>query len=339
MKYARLFGLLCLVGFLLSGCGAAAAPTVETTMEAPEGGWTLGAFEACLNEQTEQTIEQFQQNYEIARALLAAGILPEGEMQTFLPGNPDPKAERIDPSTGFYRVGLDSDIFGVSQFFILPEGQRKMTANEYLQLAQAADLSGDEIIREENSWLPLQNRTSNFSRPLTGKEQFWLMFQANEEIHGAGGGNIQPDVPIMVYTGCGQTPEALGSFTLYPAQEMSDYAIRNAGFHYYRGLPEEERQKLIPGTSEIDWKTALAEAKKAVEEWADQAGNTRKVYTRFEDGTWFAALCYEDDSSFLVELDGADGALLAIRQMPDGFCDYDFPWEDQTAPEGISLFP
>lgn len=341
MKYAKFFGGLCLVCFLLSGCDAAGLHTAESTgaIEVPSGGWTLGAFEVCLNEQSEQTIEQFQQNYEIAQALLAAGTLPEGEMQTFLPGNPDPNAERIDPSTGFYRIVLDPDVFGVSQFFIVPEGQRKMTADEYLQLAQAADLPGEELVKSENIWMPLQNRTSSSSRPLTGKEQFWLMFQANEEIHNVGGGMIQPDVPILVYTGCGQTPGALGSFTIYPVEEMSDYAIRSAGFNYCRSLPEEERKELIPSAGEIDWKTALAEAKQAAAEQADQSGVTRKAYTRFENGIWIAALCYEDDSSYLVELNAEDGALLTLRKMPDGFCDYDFPWENQTAPEGIPLFP
>ncbi len=341
MKCAKFFGAFCLIAFLLSGCSAAEPDTSESTeaVKAPSGGWTTNTFDARLKEQETQTIGQFQKNYEIARALLAAGVLPEGEIQTFCPGSPDPKAQQIDPSTGFYRVVLDPVYFGVSQFFIIPEGQRKMTANEYLQLAQAAGLPGEALVKEENSWLPLQGRASNFSRPLTKKEQFWLVFQANEELHGTGGGRIQPDVPIMVYTGCGQTPDALGSFTLYPTGEMSDYAIRYAGFHYYRGLPEEEREKLVPSADEIDWKTALAEAKNAVVERTDQVGNARKFYTRYESGVWIAALCYEDSSSFLVELDAADGALLSILQMPDGFCDYDVPWEKQTVPEGISLFP
>lgn len=339
MKYAKFFGALCLIACLLFGCAAVGETTAESATAVPNGGWTLDTFEEYLAGQSVKTLDQFQENYQIARTLLASGTLPEGQMQTFIPNNPDPKADRIDPSTGFYRVKLDPEIYGVSQFFILPEGQRKMTANEYLQLAQTAILPGNELVREENSWIPLQNRTTNTSRPLTEKEQFWLLFQANTFMHDVGTGHIQPDVPIVVYTGCGQTPDEMGSFTFYPTKEMSDYAIQSAGFQFFRSLPEEDRKNLRPNGNEIDWKAALAKAKETIAEKTTQPGDTRKFYTRYENSTWTVALCYEDDGSYLVELDAVDGTLLTLQRMPDGFCDYDFLWEENKVPDGTMFFP
>ena len=154
--------LLLILAFLLTGCKADTA---------------LSAFESELQAQDPLTLEVFQENYETARSLLASGVRPSQNMPVFDPA----EASGID-ADGFYAIQLDEEVYGVSMFYVIPAGLRAMTAEEYLALAQLADMPAGEIVRPGNSWISLQGQQSTTSRSLSAKERFWIYFQGYDHI-------------------------------------------------------------------------------------------------------------------------------------------------------------
>lgn len=318
---------LLLAVLMLTGCGKEKPPA------------NLAEFEEKLTGQEEMSLELFRQNCEAARSLLKAGVLPEGELCAYDPfgdagQRPEGFAEAI--RSGFYMVELDPEVFGISQFFVIPAGQRAMTAEEYLQLAQASKLPAGELAKEENSWIPLQNRQGNTSRELSEREKFWLPFQLNEVFRQRKNNRYQQDIPVGIYVGCG---DALETLILYPTGEMDEAALQEAGLMYYRTLPEERRSLMKPRETEMDWPKAVAAAAEAVAAQTGITDSPAKDYVQYQGketgtGSWTAALLYEDGASFLIELDSGDGTIRSLKQLPDNFLDIAREWgPKETAPE------
>lgn len=328
MKKFLQISLILIVALVLSGCS-----NREKVLTKEE-------FERVIASQKEPSLKDFQNNYDTAKSLLGNGVLPIGEMPLY-----DPFAQRNDAVNqgimdGFYAVSLDEEIFGVSRFYILPLGLRPMTANEYLLLAQASDLSAKEMIQTDNSWLVLQERQSNANRSLTRREQFWLDFQANEVFRQREDDKFQKDIPLGIYVGYGEQRE---NFVLYPAGEMNGKALQEAGMIMYRYLiSESERSLWVPTSKEIQWKQAVA---KAVEAVAAQDGlheRPERDYVQYHatesddgsrTGSWTVALYYADGQCFFVKLNSADGDVLSLEQLPDNFLDLSRTWSpDETIP-------
>lgn len=320
--------------------------TASSAMIAQSDKLTLEAFDNELSKQEYLSLEQFQRNYETALGLLNVGVLPESKMNVYDPDGRNAADGGTAISDGFYTVSLDPTIYGVSRFFVIPAGLRDMTSEEYLELAQAAGMPSNELIKEENSWISLQGERGSSNRPLNQKEQFWMKFQAYEYFRSMGESRTQPDVPITVYVGCG---DAMRTFTIYPAEEMSAYALQVTAVKQYRYLAKDERALWFPTEEELAWKDAVSVAKISICEYAKQENTPVKDYVQYScgglidgelrNGLWSVALYYEGGDSYLVDLDSATGEIITIRRMPDGFFDYSYVWEDEeTVPEGEIVF-
>lgn len=303
---------------------------------------SMSEFQADLTEQGELTVEIFLKNFENAQNLFQTGVLPEAEMHSYLPLSSRNSPEQWNEDTiqavrdGFYIVSLDPDFFGSSQFFVLPAGQRSMTAEEYLQLAQATDLPSKELIKERNSWIPLQDERSNSNRPLSEREEFWLKYQANEVLRRRGDCSYHPDNPFGIYVG---GEGVMKDFMFYPAQEMTEYQLQEAGRLLYKSLPEEERALWLPTAEELSWKSAVDSAIEAVSSFSNRADNQAdklaKDYVQYigettgdgsRIGQWLIALYYENGDSFLVKLDSVGALPPTVEELPNGFLDITRTW-------------
>lgn len=135
---------------------------------------------------------------------------------------------------------------------------------------------------------------------------------------------------MALNAGCGDMREV---FVIYPAQDMSEYALQLVALHEYRKLPEQEQELWHPTQQELTWQKAVAAAKEAMGEHTDRQDDPIKDYVRYDsgrvtasdeqNGAWLVALLYENGESYLVELNSMTGETISIRQMPDGLYDYD----------------
>lgn len=340
MKRLRLWFVL-LIAMILTACQT--QPEPENTEPLPQ---SLAEYETYLSGQTDVSLDDFQRNYDIARDLLEAGILPESTINVYDPDSLDPGQDRSFVLDGFYAVSLDPEYFDLSVFFILPEGQRRMTAEEYLQLAQAAEQAEVELEIGKNAWIALQEDQSDSTRPLSAKERFWLDFQTYEWFRQRTEGYLQPDAPVFVYVGCAQEREG---FVIYPARDMSEYALQLIALHEYHKLPENEQELWHPTEQELTWQNAVAAAKEAMRTHTDRQDNPTENYVRHDsgritdseerNGAWLVALLYENGESYLVELNSTTGEVTSIRRMPDGLYNYAHIWEfGDRIPQGDVIY-
>lgn len=292
----------------------------------------LSSFSAALEEQEEMTLERFQENYGRARELLSSGVAPKGSLPIY-----DPASGAMDPAgdlakTGLYAVRLDAEVYGISAFYVIPAGERPMTAEEYLELAQASGLTADEIVRPENAWLSLRDpgaRSAN--RPLTQKEDFWKMYAYYETIRP--GEAARPALPVTVYVG-GAAPQA---FFLCPASEMDEAALQGYAVALYQSLPPEVQALWQWTETELPLEEALLAARAAMAEHGGRSDEPVKDYAWYNERVktiggmaktnyWLVALYYADGGSYCVNLDASTGEIYLITKLPEETFRYETPW-------------
>ena len=298
---------LCL---LLSGCGAKVTDAAS--------------FQKELDSQAELTLERFTENYETACDLYSKGVRPEKEMPVYVPSEPTFGTEdRSWLESGLYYVELNEELWAVPRFFVIPAGERSLSAEEYLELAQASEgLPAEELLKEGRSWCPLAERENGLAnRALTEREERWLPMELSEFLRGNSPKEAPADAAVAVPVG-----EDRETLLLYPAREMSGEALQAVAHWNFRLLSGEEQQNCVPDDT-ADYETAVLTASAAVrEQTGDRYGVPAESYCVFDrageplEGSgslwhWQIGLCYEGDVSYRVYLDAADGVALLVEEM------------------------
>lgn len=318
-RYLAGIAVLLLLSMLLAGCG---------------NNKLLDEFTDKLIAQESVGMEEFLANYAQAQELLASGVKPKGSLPVY-----DPASGNLDPAddlaqSGLYAVKLDPGTYGTFNFFVIPAGERPMTAEEYLELAQMSGLAGPELVMAKNSWLSFQDqstpsiRSMYENRILSQKERFWQMFQYYETVRNGEAEQLVPPVTVYVDT---TEPHP---FFLLPTSDMDEASLRGYIAAYIQSAPEEAQARLRPTEEDISWEEAVTAAKAAVAEYAGRADEPARDYVAYHagasvfgmgPGSWEVALCYADGRCFSVQVMGT-GEVRMVNQMENGIYDFDNPW-------------
>lgn len=323
----------------LAGCRASgpdpAETTVPVTTEAIREDSRLTDFAQRLRSQGAASLEEFCANYEEARGLYLDGFRPAAAVPVY-----DPTQEESAPGD-FYWVSLDPGVYGVSKFFVLPAGERALTAEEYLELVEAAEaITAQDLVLADHSWLSTQSGRENplASRLLYRSESFWLsyllgMYYQGQELPAESRTVSALYLPLPV-------EDAV--YTLLPTDHMTPRGLLEYGLHSLEQAPESRRAKYIP-PEDTDYETLRSAAAQAVLEHTDLTEAPTAVYYSFTDTTspgsdarsysWTVGLLYSDGASYTVRLDGPDRALMTIERLPDGALDLTGSWYDLDAPQ------
>ena len=309
-------------------------PTRPAVTEAAEDS-RLADFDGRLKDQGVATLEEFRANYEEALALYQAGLRPQGAMPSYAP------SQGQTAPGDFYFASLDPDTYGVSKFFVLPAGERALTAEEYLELVEASGQMGaSDLVLPENSWLSTQEgREEPFaSRGLCRSESFWLsyilgMYHAGQTLP------AEERTVAALYL---PLPVEHAVFTLYPTDHLSPQGLLADGMSRLERASGSAQAKYIPPEN-TDYEALQSAAILAMREHANITEDPAAVYFAFTDTTspsaetrsysWTVGLLYSGGASYTVRLDGPELTLMTIEQLPDGALDISGDWEAMDEPQ------
>lgn len=334
--------VFCLAGCLNNQNDSISSPSEPGPTENP----LVSEFEETIQAQETLTLDDFIANYEKARELVASGIVPNNPMPIFEAENIQQDYASVIAANGLYAVDLDPSIFGSSTFYVIPAGLRPMTADEYLALAQHANVAADVLVQKQNSWITLQADLGTANRIFSAKERFWMYFQFYDKLLDREQLPAQPDAPISIPVGCGSD---VSDYTLYPTADMSSYALQIAVEMICCRMPSEQQAVLLPSENELSWEAAVDAAITAMAAHADRTEMPERNYVHYsgrmpmagdqQSGIWNVALYYSDGSSYQVNIDSTSGEINNIYQIPDGTLDYATQWnDDQAFPDGTIIY-
>lgn len=236
-RIAALLPALVLCVAALAGCQKPAPGPKEAAADS-----RLFDFDQRLVILGAASLEEFCANYEEALDLYAQGLRPTGAMPTG-----DPAGE--DPAPGdFYCALLDPDTYGVSRFYVLPVGERSLTAEEYLELVEASGaMTAQDLVLPENSWFSTQTTWLDAcipyaSRTLYGDEAFWLpyllgMYYQNQAFPAEDRTMSALYLPLPVENAV---------YTVYPVDPLTPQGVLADGLHALFLLPEDRQASYIP---------------------------------------------------------------------------------------------
>ncbi len=356
-RAAALVLALALSAGVLSGCRTTEPgppePTVPASATAPEEVSTFSETAAIPTEDLSQdprllefdqrltvlgavSPEEFCANHEEALALYQAGLRPESTMAAY-----DPLSDEAVPGD-FYYASLDPDTYGVAQFFALPAGERSLTAEEYLELVEAAgQMPAADLALPGNSWFSAQESREDAcipyaSRRLYGDEEGWLpyllgMYYQGQELPAEGRTLAPLYLPL---------PSAEAVYTLYPTDPMTPNGLLADGLYALSRLPEarQDRYRLPEGT---DFEAIQSAAVQALRNHMGLTEDPVAVYCACPDVSsppfdspdfvWDVGLLYPRGASYLVGLKPQDLSLAFITPLEDRALDWDRPWEGPDA--------
>lgn len=287
-RTAILFLVLALSAVVFCGCQPTKPALTENTepltepsprpavTEATEDG-RLSDFDNRLKAQGTTTLEGFCANYEEALTLYQAGLRPTGAMPSYAP------SQGQTAPGDFYFASLDPDTYGVTKFFVLPAGERALTAEEYLELVEASrQMEGSDLVLPENSWLSTQADRADplASRLLYRSETFWLSYLLGMHY----GRQKLPDEERTIFALYLPLPVEDAVFTLYPTGHMSPRGLLDSGLHSLEQAPESRQAKYIP-PEDTDYEALRSAAETAVSEHTDVTEEPTAVYFSFTDTT------------------------------------------------------
>lgn len=342
IRLTALVLVVCLLGCTDGHTSSKTEPTTPTSGESSP----VSEFEAALQAQSSLTLDDFLTNYERACALVGEGIVPDQPMTVFDAETVQQDHASVVAANGLYAVKLDPKIFGTSTFYVIPAGLRPMTADEYLALAQYANISADVLVQKENSWIRLQTGSGTANRIFSAKERFWMYYQYYDKLLDREQLPVQPDAPISIPVGCGSD---VSDYTLYPTADMSAYALQTAVEMLCSRMPSEQQAVLLPSINELSWEAAVDAAIMAMANHADHTEMPARNYVQYsghmpmagtrQSGVWNIALYYSDGSSYQINIDSISGEINNIYQMPGGALDYATQWnDDQTFYDGTIIY-
>lgn len=283
----------------------------------------LADFDQRLSVLGATSSEEFCANYQEALALYEAGLRPEAAMPTY-----DPTGVQPDPGD-FYRAKLDPDVYGVSQFFVLPVGERSLTVEEYLELVEASGvMAAQDLILPENSWFSTQESRieaciPSSSRSLYPSERFWLpyllgMHYQDQELPAED--NAAPALYLPL-------PAEGGSYTVYPSGHLSPQGVLADGLHALSLLPTERQASYIP-PADTDFEAIKSAAIQALRDHMGLSADPISVYCACPDAgsppfdspdfVWDVGLLYSRGASYLVGLKPQDLSLAYIMPLSGG---------------------
>lgn len=273
-----------------------------------------------------------------ARYRQAKQRLAEGE-KTSQPVPQDPK------ETGFAVVSLDERVYGISQYAFLPLGERSLTEEEFLQLAQAM-----EGVPEWGILTPKYCRTglmegngtaaAGQNRELTREEK--LRYGALRPLYLYEGKRAEErtgqEAPLCVELSGEESGEI---YRILPAASMTDEQLLRYLETEFREVPPEMYQPLV---GEVSYQELPAVIEAAVTRYKLGDGTTPDyraelitsgTETRNTDREyWGIELCFPEGDQYTLCLYAADGNLTSwIRWPPGYFDDPDFSGIRQL-PEG-----
>ena len=337
---AALFLTLAFLVLALAGCRASNPNPTETTATqspttAPAEDTRLADFSQRLTVQGVASFDEFCANYQEALDLYRDGIRPSSPMPSYVP-------EQGETAPGDFYVALVSpDTYGVARFYVLPAGERGLTAEEYLELVEAAEsMAVQDLILPENSWFSTQSGREDplSSRILYKSETFWLSYLLGIHYQGQ-------ELPTETETASAlylPLPVENAVYTLFPTGHMTPHGLLEYGLHSLEQAPESRRAKYIP-PEDTDYDALRSTAETAVLEHTDVTEEPAAVYFSFTDTTspsadtrsysWTVGLLYSDGASYTVRLDGPDRTLTTIEQLSDGALDLNGNWYDLDGPQ------
>ena len=250
----------------------------------------------------------------LALALYQAGLRPEGTMAAY-----DPLSDEAVPGD-FYYASLDPDTYGVAQFFALPAGERSLTAEEYLELVEAAgQMPAADLALPENSWLSTQEGREEplASRDLYRSESFWLsyilgMYHAGQTLPAEERTISALYLPLPVENAV---------YTLYPTDPMTPRGLLADGLYALSRLPEarQDRYRLPEGT---DFEPIQSAAVQALRDHMGLTEDPAAVYCACPDAAspdydspdfvWQVGLLYPRGACYSVGLKPQDLSLAFI---------------------------
>lgn len=337
---AALFLTLAFLVLALAGCRASNPDPTETTATrspttAPAEDTRLADFSQRLTVQGVASFDAFCANYQEALALYQAGLRPQSAMPSYAP------SQGQTAPGDFYFASLDPDTYGVSKFFVLPAGERSLTAEEYLELAEASgQMAAADLVLPENSWLSTQEGREEplASRGLYRSESFWLsyilgMYHAGQTLPAEERTISALYLPLPVENAV---------YTLFPTGHMPPHGLLEYGLHSLELAPEFRRAKYIPPEN-TNYDALRSAAILALQEHADITGDPAAAYFSFTDTTspsaetrsysWTVGLLYSGGASYTVRLDGPDMTLMTIERLADGALDISGNWAALDGPQ------
>lgn len=341
-----LFLMLSLFAAFLVGCQSAAPTLSETTVPSTEPHTRpavteetedrrLTDFDGRLKDQGAATLEEFRANYEQALALYQAGLRPQGAMPSYAPS----QGQAVPGD--FYFASLDPDTYGVSKFFVLPAGERALTAEEYLELAEASgQMAAADLVLTGNSWLSTQEGREEplASRGLYRSESFWLSYILGMYYEG----RTLPAEERTIAALYLPLPVENAVFTLYPTDHLSPQGLLADGMSRLERASGSAQAKYIP-PEDTDYEALRSAAILALQEHTNITEDPAAVYFAFTDTTspsaetrsysWTVGLLYSGGASYTVRLDGPELTLMTIEQLSDGALDISGNWEALDEPQ------
>ena len=314
----------------------AAPATVAPTKAASAENGPLSEFEQRLIIMGATSLEEFCANYEEALGFYTEGLRPEATMPTY-----DPTQDGPAPGD-FYYASLDPDTYGVSKFFVLPAGERSLTAEEYLELVAAAgQMTAQDLVLPENSWFSTQttrieNDIPNSNRRLYPSERFWLpyllgMYYQGQEVPTEGTTVSAWYLPL---------PGENRVYTVYPTGHLTPRGVLADGLHSLSLLPPERQTSYIP-PADTDFEAIKNAAIQALRDHMDMTKDPIAVYCACPDAegpgfdapafTWDVGLLYPRGVSYLVGLKPQDLSLAYIMPMEYHALDWDRSWNGSEA--------
>ena len=341
-RTAALLLALALSALALAGCRASdpgstetTAPSALPTITVPVEDLRLADFSQRLTVQGIASFDEFCANYEEARGLYLDGIRPEAAMPSYVP------AQGETAPGDFYAALVSPDTYGVSKFYVLPVGERGLTAEEYLELVETSEaMIVQDLILPENSWFSSQSGRDDprSSRVLHKSESFWLSYLLGVHYQGQELPAEDETVSALYLP----LPVENAVYTLLPVGHMTPKGLLEYGLHSLELAPESRRAKYIP-PEDTDYEALRNTAIQAVLEHTDVTEDPTAVYFAFTDTTspaadtrsysWTVGLLYPDGASYAVRLDGPDRTLMTIEKLSNGALDIGANWYDLDAPQ------
>lgn len=339
-RAAALCLALALLVLALAGCRASSPDSTETaatqsSTTAPAVDTRLADFSQRLTVLGAVSQEDFCANYQEALDLYRDGVRPSSPMPSYVP-------EQGETAPGdFYVAIVNPDTYGVSRFYVLPAGERGLTAEEYLELVEASEsMAVQDLVLPENSWFSTQSGREDplSSRTPYKSESFWLPYLLGISYQGQDL-SAETETASALYL---PLPVENAVYTLFPTCHMTPRGLLDYGLHSLAQAPESRRAQYTPPV-DTDYEALRSAAEAAVLEHTDVTEDPAAVYFSFTDTTspsadtrsysWIVGLLYSDGASYAVRLDGPDMTLATIEKLPDGALDLNGNWSDLDAPQ------
>jgi len=238
-----------------------------------------------------------------------------------------------EPGNGFSVIPLNSEIYGVDSYAIIPILRRQLTEEEMLQLAYCmGGIPFEQLISSKYSWMGLEDQ--QMYRPYSHEER--IMDYELESLYRYKG--VRPVTPLTnsnekngpLYVDLQWSDnKGLLRYWIYPKNTMTKEQLLQIIDTEFRDIPEEFYQPL---TDQISYADVAKTAQKLVLEYGISDNNFDTCYAYYwsargtrttplgvPEDIWRAKLHFVKGNDYEVVFKASDGSFISWTCYPPGY--------------------